>query len=49
MADLRQIIRNVTILAPSSGSPSTEDRENPFPATIDPGLAQIRREGLVKL
>jgi len=30
MADLRQIIRNVTTLAPSSGSPVSEDRENPF-------------------
>jgi predicted regulator of Ras-like GTPase activity (Roadblock/LC7/MglB family) len=30
MADLRQIIRNVTTLAPSSGSPSPEERENPF-------------------
>lgn len=30
MADLRQIIRNVTTLAPSSGSASGEERENPF-------------------
>jgi hypothetical protein len=30
MADLRQIIRNVTTLAPATGAPPVEDRENPF-------------------
>jgi len=30
IADLGQIIRNVTVLAPASGSPSGEERENLF-------------------
>jgi hypothetical protein len=30
MADLGQIIRNVTVLAPASGSPPSEERENLF-------------------
>jgi predicted regulator of Ras-like GTPase activity (Roadblock/LC7/MglB family) len=30
MADLRQIIRNVTTLAPATGAAPVEDRENPF-------------------